>query len=225
MKLGDIVKPNTPILEAGAYLAVCVGVAAIGEQYIPPFGDKKTGRYENRVLFIWDVPSEPDENGAPKQLSKAVNATVSEKGTMMAILSGWNSRAYSKEELAGVDLYDQIGKPCMLTVSVSESGYSNVSAVSAIPKGIPAPTSKTPIIKFDVNEWSDEGFAALPEWMQDKIKNSTEYQKLHTPETTVDFPEEAVGEGLAPPAGTQTAPLSTGGSRPAPTSDREVNPI
>ncbi|WP_158604961.1 hypothetical protein [Anaerotruncus sp. 1XD42-93] len=185
MKLKSIMKPMAPTVEAGSYLAVCVGVVFIGEQYIPPFGDKK-GRYENRLMFVWDIPSELDENGTPKQLSKAINATSSAKGNLMVILSGWNSRTYTKEELADTEVNDQLGKPCMLSVGVNENGYVNVTAVSAIPKGIPAPVSNTPFIKFDVNEWSDEGFAALPEWVQNRIKESTEYQKLHVPTDPVD---------------------------------------
>lgn len=185
MKLSSIMKPMVPTVEAGSYLAVCVGVVFIGEQYIPPFGDKK-GRYENRLMFVWDIPSELDGSGAPKQLSKAINATSSANGNLMAILSGWNSRAYTREELADTEVNDQLGKPCMLSVGVNESGYANVTAVSAIPKGIPAPVSNTPFIRFDVNEWSDEGFAALPEWVQNRIKESTEYQKLHVPTDPVD---------------------------------------
>lgn len=185
MKLKSIMKPMAPTVDAGSYLAVCVGVVFIGEQYIPPFKDK-SGRYENRLMFVWDIPAEVDENGAPKQLSRAVNATSSAKGNLMSILSGWNSRTYTKEELAEADIDEQLGKPCMLTVSVNENGYANVTAVSAIPKGIPVPVSETPFIRFDVNEWSDEGFAALPEWVQNRIKESTEYQKLHVPTSPVD---------------------------------------
>ena len=36
MKLKSIMKPMAPTVEAGSYLAVCVGVVFIGEQYIPP---------------------------------------------------------------------------------------------------------------------------------------------------------------------------------------------
>lgn len=221
MKLKTIMKPAAPTVEAGSYLAVCVGVVFIGEQYIPPFGDKKA-RYENRLMFVWDIPSELDENGAPKQLSKAINATNSPKGNLMAIMSGWNSRTYTKDELADAEVNDQLGKACMLSVSVTESGFANVTTVSAVPKGIQPPASKTPFIKFDVNEWSDEGFAALPEWVQGKIRDSTEYKKLHAPETTVDFPEESGANPHRPPS------VTAFGGDSSPTRGEpagEVNPI
>lgn len=217
MKLKTIMKPAAPTVEAGSYLAVCVGVVYIGEQYIPPYGNKK-GRYENRLMFVWDIPSELDENGAPKQLSKPVNATNSPKGNLMAILSDWNSRTYTKDELADAEFNDQLGKACMLTVSVNENGYANVTTVSAVPKGIQAPTSSTPYIKFDVNEWSDEGFAALPEWVKGKIRDSSEYKKLHAPDVTVDFADE---NPQSPPAAA-TAPFEKGALTPR---GKEENPI
>jgi hypothetical protein len=60
-----------------------------------------------------------------------------------------------------------------------------------VPKGIPLPTSSTPHISFSVEEWDEEVFAKLPEWAQNKIKNSTQYQKNHAPETVVEVKPEA----------------------------------
>ena len=186
MKLKSIMKPRTPLVEAGSYLAVCVGVLAVGEQYIDRsvFGGRSG--YESQIVFVFELPFEIGEDGNPKQLNKDVNATSAPNGSLNAILKAWNSREYSREQLEEADMSDQLGKPCQITVSVSESGFSRVSAVAAIPKGIPAPEAKTPLISFNVAEWDDVAFEALPEWAQNKIKNSTQYQKDHVPDTTVE---------------------------------------
>lgn len=199
MKLKKIMKPRAPIVENGTYLAVCVGVVFIGEQYMDRSAFGKGSSYEHQILFVWDLPSERDGEGKPKQLSKDMNATDAPNGTLSTIMGAWNSRTYSREELAEADLYEQLGKACQLTVVVSESGYSNVKAVSALPKGLPAPVTDTPHITFDVDEWDPAVFAALPEWVQEKIKKSTQYQKLHTPTDKVDFPE-GWPNGAAPAA-------------------------
>ena len=208
MKLKKIMKPREPIVENGTYLAVCVGVVFVGEQYMDrtAFGGRSS--YENQVVFVWDLPSELDKDGKPKQLSKDLNATSSPNGTLNSIMEAWNSRTYSREELEEADLNDQLGKVCQLTVAVSESGYSNVKAVAALPKGIQVPATDTPHITFDVDEWDDTAFAALPEWVQEKIKKSTQYQKDHTPTGEVDFekpaqagPQTALAQAAAAPAG------------------------
>lgn len=202
MKLKQIMKPRTPIVESGTYLAVCVGVLFIGEQY-KEYKDHSS--YEHQITFIWELPSELDGDGNPKQLSKDINATSSPNGNLNNIMTSWNSRKYTREELEETDICDQLGKPCQLTVSVSESGYSNVNVVTDIPKGIPAPTTSTPYITFDVDEWDDRVFDTLPEWAKEKIKKSTQYQKLHTPTDKVDFPESH--SGAAVPAQAEECPI------------------
>ena len=198
MKLKSIMKPRVPVVESGSYLAVCVGVLAVGEQYVDrsAFGGKTD--YESQIVFVFEIPSELDNDGKPKQLNKAVNATNGPKGSLNKIMNDWNSREYTREQLAEFDFDDLLGKPCQITVIVSESGFSRITGISAIPKGIPVPTSSTPHISFSVNEWDDAKFEALPEWAQNKIKNSMEYQKTHAPVTTV---EVKAPEQVAPVVG------------------------
>lgn len=204
MKLKKVMKPRTPIVENGTYLAVCVGVIFVGEQYMDRSAFGKGSSYEHQIVFVWDLPSERDGDGKPKQLSKDLNATSAPNGTLSGIMEAWNSRTYSREELEVTDLLEQLGKACQLTVVVSESGYSNVKAVAALAKGIPAPVTDTAHITFDVDEWDDAAFAALPEWVQEKIKKSTQYQKDHTPTNTIGF-QDAAPEGQGAPQAPEKA--------------------
>lgn len=190
-------KPRTPLVENGSYLAVCVGVLAVGEQYVDRSAFGGRSGYESQIVFVFEFPTEIGEDGKPKQLNKDVNATSAPNGSLYAIMKAWNSREYTREQLEEADLNDQLGKPCQVTVSVSESGYSRVSAVAAVPKGIPAPKTETPFICFNVEEWDDAVFAALPEWAQNKIKNSTQYQKQHAP-------TDIVADTITPAAKTVT---------------------
>lgn len=186
MKLKSIMKPRVPVIENGSYLAVCVGVLAVGEQYVDRSAFGGRSDYESQLVFVFDFPSEIDNEGKPKQLNKDVNATNAPNGSLNKIMKDWNSREYTREQLAEFDFDEQLGKPCQITVLVSESGFSRITGISAIPKGIPVPTSSTPYISFSVNEWDDAKFEALPEWAKNKIKNSMEYQKVHAPVTTVE---------------------------------------
>ena len=185
MKIKDKVKPKTPPLTPGVYLAICIGVIDLGEQY-----SEKFKNYSKKVQIVWEIPSETievDGKQEPRQLSKDFTFSSSAKGNLRAFISSWNSKQYSDDEFPELDLFGQIGKPCQLNVVLNSTGeYSNIDNIMPLPKGFPAPTSNTAPIMWDIDEWNDELFASLPEWVREKIKKSTEYQKNHAPVTTVE---------------------------------------
>ena len=63
-----------------------------------------------------------------------------------------------------------------------------------IPRGFPAPTTDTALIRWDMENWDDAVFAELPEWIQDKIKKSSQYQKDHAPTAAVEVKAPAESE-------------------------------
>ncbi len=185
MKIKDRAKPKVPIVAAGVYMAVCVGVIDLGEQYSELFKN-----YSNKVKFVWALPSELQEidgKKEEKQLSREFSVATKQTCKLRTFLSSWNGKAYSDDEYLELDMFDQVGKPCMLNVVIGESGeYANVDSVMPIPNGIPAPTTTTPFFTWDMEQWDEEAFKKLPEWTQEQIKKSTQYQKDHTPTATVD---------------------------------------
>lgn len=201
MKIKDRAKPKTPPVDPGVYVAICVGVIDLGEQYKENFKN-----YSNEVQIVWELVGETvevDGEQKPRQLSRTFAVATSKKANIRAVLSSWNGKTYSDEEFGELDLFDQIGKACQLNVVLNDTGeYANVESVIPLPKGMPAPTTNTPPIKWDMEQWNDEGFKALPDWVQEKIKKSTQYQTMHTPTDEVDFKQEAA----APTAPAPTAP-------------------
>lgn len=185
MKIKDRAKPKTPPVEPGVYMAVCVGVIDLGEQY-----SEKFKNYSNKVKFVWALPSETieiDGKTEERQLSKEFTFSVSKKGGLRTFLESWNSKTYSDDEFAELDVFDQVGKPCQLQVVLNDTGeYSNVANLMPLPKGMPAPVSNTAFITWDMDAWDDAVFETLPEWTKEQIKKSTQYQKDHAPDTTVE---------------------------------------
>ena len=58
------------------------------------------------------------------------------------------------------------------------------------------PSPQSPLLSFDIDIWDAETFQALPEWIQNRIKKSTQYQKLHVPEDPLEIqPAQQQGEG------------------------------
>ncbi len=185
MKIRDRVKPKTPPVAPGVYMAVCVGVVDLGEQYSELYKN-----YSNKLKFVWALPSEVievDGKTEERQLSREFSVATKVTSKLRSFLSSWNSKAYSDDEYLELDIMGQIGKPCMLNVVLNESGeYANVDSIMPIPNGIPTPTSKTPFFTWDMDQWDDAAFEKLPQFIQDQIKKSTQYQKEHVPVTTVE---------------------------------------
>lgn len=201
MKIKDRARPKVPTVEPGVYFAVCIGVIDLGEQY-----SEKFKNYSNRVQFVWELPSETievDGKQEPKQLSKEFAIATKKNSGLRTFISSWNSKTYTDEEFQDVELFDQIGKPCQLNVVLNDNGeYANVDNIMPIPRGIQAPVSSTKPIMWDMDNWNDEVFKTLPEWVQDKIKKSTQYQKEHAPTDSIavkDPPMPVVPEAAAAP--------------------------
>ena len=190
MKIKDRAKPKLPPVEPGVYLGICVGVIDLGEQY-----SEKFKSYRNEVQIIWELAGETvevDGEAKPRQLSRTFSVATSKKSGLRGFLSSWNGVQYSDEQFGELDLFDQILRPCQLNVVLNDTGeYANVDSVIPLPKGFPPPTTNTPPIQWDMEQWDDKAFQALPDWVQEKIKKSTQYQKEHTPADKVDFKESA----------------------------------
>jgi hypothetical protein len=185
MKIKDRAKPKIPPVEAGVYMAVCIGFIDLGEQY-----SEKFKNYSSKGMYVWELPGETvevDGEQKPRQLSKEFTISGSSKGNLRKFIESWNGKSYSDEEFMEFDLFEQIGKPCQLNVVLNETKeYANVDNLMPIPRGFPAPTTDTKHIKWDMDKWDDAVFAEIPEWIQEKIKKSTQYQKDHAPDTTIE---------------------------------------
>ena len=193
LRIKDRAKPKAPPVEPGVYMAVCVGVVDLGEQY-----NESYKNYSNKVKFVWALPTETieiDGKTEERQLSREFAVATKKTGKLRIFLSGWNSKNYSDDEFMELDMFEQVGKACQLNVVLNDTGeYANVESVIPIPKGFPAPTSKTAFFTWDMDNWDDAVFEKLPAWTQEQIKKSTQYQKEHAPETTVEVksPEAVV---------------------------------
>ena len=195
MKIKDRAKPKVPPVEPGVYMAVCVGFIDLGEQY-----SEKFKSYSSKGMYVWELPGETIEiegEQKPRQLSKEFTISGSSKSNLRKFIESWNGKSYGDEEFMDFDLFDQVGKPCQLNVVLNESKeYANVDNLMPIPRGFPAPTTNTEQIRWDMDKWDDALFEKLPEWIQDKIKKSTQYQKCHAPAETVEV--KAAGGEAAP---------------------------
>jgi hypothetical protein len=163
------------ILGQGTYIAVCTATVAIGWQETH-FGEKE----QLKVRF--EVPTERieyEKDGeqveGPMVIWKTYTCSLNEKANLRRDLESWRGRQFTEEELAGFDIANILGKACSITIVHRESGgktYANVSTVSGIPKGTSAPTHEGDLLDFDNENYTGTQLEALPNWLQDKIRDS-----------------------------------------------------
>lgn len=199
MRIGSRAKAKVPPVEPGTYMALCVGIYDLGEQETEYNG--KT-RYANQIQFTFEIPTltiEIDGEQKPRQLSRTFAVSTSKKSNLRAFLSSWAAKKFADDEFANFDTDTLLGKSAMIQVVLNESGeYANIDTIMQLPQGIPALKTVTPLLTFDMDNWDDKTFDALPEWVQEKIKNSTQYKSKHAPDEPVDFPDEPEQAGGEP---------------------------
>lgn len=227
MKIKDRAKPSIPPVPAGGYLAVCVGVFDLGEQY-----SEKYKNYSPKLMITFDIPAltiEVDGKQEPRQLSREFTISGKNNSKLRAFISSWNGVQYSDEAFGEFDPLSQVGKPAMINVLLNETGeYANIDTIMPLFPGMTAPTTTTPLKVWDMDKWDDKALEDLPAWVQEKIKKSSQYQKEHAPATTVQVSAQsasaapsAAQQAFAALAAQYQAAAPTGPSAPS----QEVCPI
>lgn len=206
MTVGSRAKPSIPPVEPGSYLARCIGVVDLGEQEVEYKG--KT-RYSDKVKLIFELPTERitiDGEVLPRQLSRNFTFSVSKKGSLRQFISAWLSRSFTDGEFSEFDLFSLLLHPALLSVVHSEDGqHANIAGAMAVPRGMDVPTAQSDLIRFDTQEWDDSAFDALPEYLQDQLKRSTQYRNMHLPDQEVSV--EAAAAEAAETASAEEVPF------------------
>lgn len=208
MILGNRAKPSIPPVEPGTYFAVCIGDIDLGEQEVTYNG--KT-RYNDQVQLIFELPTETvevDGEQQPRWLSRRFGVSMSSKSNLRKFLETWNGKQFTDEAIKAFDTKDLLGKPAMLSVVLSEDGqYANIASAAALPKGVSAMEAKSEYLHFDMDQWDDEQFAKLPDYLQELIKKSAQYRHSHLPEDEISVESaqaaaaQAAQAEVAPPVG------------------------
>ena len=188
MKVKNRARPKLPPVEPGVYIAVCVYSIDLGEQ-LCEYKDK-TKSYNNQVRLGFELIGETveiDGRQEPRVLSRTLNFTQSKTGGLRKFVQSWLGKTFTDEEFRELDTNDLVGTPAQLSVVLNESGeYANIDTIMQLPRGMPAPSPASALIRYGMEPWDDAAFAALPDWAQEMIKKSTQYQKLHVPTNPVD---------------------------------------
>jgi len=172
----------------GTHIARCIQIVDLGTQSVEFNGEKKE---QHKARITWELPSETrvfkEENGEqPFLVSKEFTVSLSDKANLRKVLESWRGKAFDETELQGFDIMNVLGVPCMLQIihKTSKTGnkYAEISSVMKLMKGTNCPSQINASTSLSFEDWNEEVFNGLNDWLRDKIKLSPEYKALREPE-------------------------------------------
>ena len=168
------------IVEPGNYLARCYSMIALGT-HVKEFDGKE--KKQEKVRITWELPTEIMESGKPFSIGKQYTLSMFESSNLRKDLQSWRGRAFTEEEAESFDITKVLDVPCMINVihATSKDGsktYANIASITPLPKGLVAPEKINPTFVFTVDDFTDfTEFSKLPEFIQNQIKESLEYNQ------------------------------------------------
>mgnify|MGYP001579847468 CR=1 FL=1 len=172
----------------GMHLARCFKIIDLGTHMIPQFGKEA---HKARIYF--ELPktlmAEGEMAGQPFILNKQYTLSHHEKSILRIDLQNWYGKRFDTKGLdaaGGFDLAKLLGRPALINVVHSEDGkFANIASINPLPEGMECPPQVYPSFIFTLEDFNPVDFAKLSTKMQEHIKKSGEYIKLHT-ERSVD---------------------------------------
>lgn len=172
---------SIPPLDPDVYEAVCTAIIDLGTQTTEYEGVSKTAR---RVFFTWAVDGETveiDGEAKPRVISREYPVSLHERARLRADLEGWRGKPFTKDELAGFDLKNVLGKPCRLNTGLTSGGNAKVTGILKTKQPAQVPEGMETVF-FSLDDWSGgELPEAIPEFICNKIIESPEYRAKTKP--------------------------------------------
>jgi hypothetical protein len=181
------------IVKAGTHIATCYSMIHIGTVEWEYQGEKK---WSNKVRFTFELPNEMRDFGGeqkPMVISKEYTLSLHEKSNLRKDLESWKGASLTAEDMRSFDITQLLSKSAMLSIihKTSKGGneFAQIGNVSAPMNGmeIPKQINETFIFNYEDNfnqEWLD----IQPQWIQEQIKASSEYQtKMVEPVNDMPF--------------------------------------
>lgn len=169
----------------GTHRAVCTGAAILGSFEDEFQGQKKTLRKIRLFFELSDEVKVFDESKGPEPLHVSKEFTLSwhEKSKLLPFINTWRGKAFTPDELARFNIASVIGAPCALTIQhevgkTSGKKYAEIKSATPLMKGTPRPEPAGELFFYAVDRHDEAVFATLPEFVQNKIKQSLDWQKM-----------------------------------------------
>jgi hypothetical protein len=176
---------DVELIEAGSYPARIYQMIHLGN--IAGY----QGQIQNKVRIGFELPTEMkvfnEEKGEqPRVMSKEYTLSFNEKANLRKLIDACDSEALKVGDdgfLEEFDIEQLIGKTCLITISHKqrkdgEGTYACISNETAIPKGMECAGAINPTMVLSYDNWNEEIFENLPDFLKEKIVSSDEYKQM-----------------------------------------------
>lgn len=182
--------PARELIPAGNYVAICYSMIQIGTIDNTYKGvTKKTPK----VRLGWELCDElkvfkEGEPAKPLVIEKEYSLYMTDKSNLRKDLESWRGATWTDKEAEDFDITKLVKAACMLNIihHTADSGkvYEKISGITKLPKSIPPPKPFNPTRVLEFDNWNQQLFESLPDFITDQIKTSLEYQKMVNPGET-----------------------------------------
>jgi len=174
------------IIPSGSYPARCISMIDIGT--IP---SEWQGEMKSRTVIrlTFELPTltkvfNPDKGEQPYVIHREFTKSLHEKSKLLPFLNNWRGKTLTEDDCKFFDLSKLLGAECLLSIvhnTVGDRTYANIGGISTLPKGLECPSQFNHSFIWDYQDnfkadlITDEN-DAIPTWLQDKIKTSSEWR-------------------------------------------------
>lgn len=172
------------IAPAGNHVARLYRIIHLGNVPYTFQGQEKRGPKVRLYFELSNESFEYEKDGQtvtrPFSVSAEYTLSMNSKATLRKIVEGVLGESMSDDEAYDFDIESLVGKATLLNVihKTSKDGtrtYANIAGTSPLPKGMEAPAMVNEGIIEDVTTMTLEQIEALPEFLKDAMKASTEF--------------------------------------------------
>lgn len=173
-------------IPAGNYVARCYSMIEIGTLNEVILGNEKR---VHKIRITFELPTElkvfnAEKGEQPCVISKEFTLSMNEKSNLRAFLTAWRGKAFTEDEAYAFDVTKLLSVPCLLNI-IHKQGrkdpsktFDEIASATPLPKGMVCPPQVNPTFEFSHSEWDWEKFNSLPNFLQEKIKQSEEFKAM-----------------------------------------------
>jgi len=145
------------------------------------------GKQQRKVRITFELPTEKkvfkSENGEqPLVISKEYTVSSHEKSGMRELVEACIAIGLFQGEADTFDIKQLMGETCLVSIKHKEGEkgkFQYVDSTSALPKGLKVEKAINKTRTYEIDTHDKDVFSALPQFVQDKITSSEEYQEKY----------------------------------------------
>jgi len=172
---------------ARIYQIIDLGTTEQGGQ----FAGKK-----RKVQILFELPLETaifdtQKGEQPFYARNMYTLSMHEKSTLRKDVHSMLGKQLNDDEAKSFNIFNLLGKECMVNIIHKQSGdktYANIQTITPVPKGMICPPAVNPSLVFSTQQPDMEAFRKLPEFVQDKIKQSDEFIAYMNAQMEANYP-------------------------------------